>query len=251
MGSPRIHFNTITLSLLAVLLAAILQACASANVSSRHQPDRRADGVPVNELSDGIVPVSRAYGQTCCTRGEGTPKQEALAQAAIGFLGRWRIEVGGRRFTPDCAGLARGVYVSQDIDLYNGLAEPPPGFNGVRFIHQYVKQHGWLHYGPIVHVGDLVFFHNTWDFNRDGRFNDPLTHVGVVERIEDNGTVVFVSRVSDGVTRYRMNLKKPDTNRTADGRVLNDFMRRKGSRDPQAAQYLTGQLFAAFGTILQ
>ena len=227
----------------------MLEGCAANYSSSRYQPVRRADGAPVIELTDGIVPVGRVYGRTCCALGEGTPRQEALARAAIRLLGRSRIEVNGRRFTSDCVGLARGVYVSQDIDLYDGLEEPPRGFNGVRFIHQYVKQHGWLHYGPTVHAGDLVFFHNTWDFNRDGRFNDPLTHVGVVERIEDNGTIVLVSRVSEGVQRYRMNLREPDTHRAPDGRILNDFMRRKGFRDPHAAQYLTGQLFAAFGTL--
>jgi len=36
-----------------------------------------------------------------------------------------------------------------------------------------------------------------------------------------------------------------------DGRVLNDFMRRKGFGEPKATRYLTGQLFAAFGTLLQ
>ena len=104
---------------------------------------------------------------------------------------------------------------------------------------------------PELRAGDLVFFHNTWDFNGDGLVNDPLTHVGVVERVEGDGTVVFVSRVSRGIQRFRMNVRAPDTHRTSDGRVLNDFMRRKGTRDPQATQYLTGQLFAAFGTLLR
>jgi len=33
--------------------------------------------------------------------------------------------------------------------------------------------------------------------------------------------------------------------------MLNDFMRRKGFGEPKATRYLTGQLFAAFGTLLQ
>ena len=36
-----------------------------------------------------------------------------------------------------------------------------------------------------------------------------------------------------------------------EGRVLNDRIRRKGSGDSEATRYLTGQLFAAFGTVLQ
>lgn len=210
-----------------------------------------AEDADSTEFSEGVVPVSSARrAQACCTPVVGDPRQQALAQAAVRFLGRPRIDVNGQRFTFDCSGLARGVYRSQGIDLYEGASASDQA-NGVRLIYRYVKRHGRLHHGPAVPPGDLVFFHNTWDFNGDGRLNDLLTHVGVVERVEDDGTVVFVSRVSGGIERYRMNLRAPDTHLTSDGRVLNDFMRKKGSRDPHATRYLTGQLFAAFGTLLR
>jgi hypothetical protein len=203
-----------------------------------------------HELDQGMVLTTGTRGEICCALDNGIPGQQALAQAAVGFLGRSRIEVNGRRYTPDCSGLVRGVYATQRIDLYGGLGELDGG-NGVGRIYTHVVQHGRIHYGPTVHPGDLVFFHNTWDFNMDGFPNDPLTHVGVVEGVELDGTVVFVSWVTAGIERYRMNLQKPDTHKTADGRVLNDFMRRKGFGDPKATRYLTGQLFAAFGTLLQ
>lgn len=244
MTSPRASRTKLP-SLLAVLFAALLQACAMAAPSGKHQMDTRSD-----ELSDDVFPVRGAEGRTCCDIVVETPKQQALVQVAVGFVGSSRIEVGGRRFTFDCSGLVRGVYVTQGIDLYDGLGELDGG-NGVGRIYGHVVRHGRIHYGPTVHPGDLVFFHNTWDFNRDGRFNDPLTHVGLVERVESDGTVVFVSRVSGGIERYRMNLRKPNTHRTSDGRVLNDFLRKKGSSDSHATQYLTGQLFAAFGTLIR
>ena len=238
MASPGALSRT-TLILLASLLAAALQACVTT--------DGRQPGLS-NE-PDVMVPTTGTRGEICCSMADRIPVQEALAQAAVGLLGRSRIEVGSRQFTSDCSGLARGVYVTQRIDLYSSLGELDGG-NGVGRIYTHVMQHGRIHYGPTVHPGDLVFFHNTWDFNRDGFPNDPLTHVGVVERVELDGTVVFVSWVSAGAERYRMNLQEPDTHKTADGRVLNDFMRRKGLGDPKATRYLTGQLFAAFGTIL-
>lgn len=238
------------LGLLAVLLAATFQGCAAADLSSRRWPDPLVGGMSLDALNAGIVPVRETRGRACCTMAAGTQRQEALARAAIGFLGRSRIAVGGRRLTYDCAGLARGVYFSQGVDLYDSLGEIKGG-NGVGRIYGHVMRHGRIHYGPTVHPGDLVFFHNTWDFNGDGLVNDPLTHVGVVERVDSDGTVVFVSRVSRGIQRFRMNVRAPDTHRTSDGRVLNDFMRRKGSRDPHATKYLTGQLFAAFGTLLR
>ena len=105
-----------------------------------------------------------------------------------------------------------------------------------------------MHQGPIARPGDLVFFDNTWDYNGDGLVNDPLTHVGIVERQEQDGTVIFISRVAGAIQRYRMNLALPHVHRTAEGRVLNDHIRRKDFRDPADTTYLTGQLFAAFGS---
>jgi hypothetical protein len=94
-----------------------------------------------------------------------------------------------------------------------------------------------------------VFFDNTWDFNQDGVLNDALTHVGIVESVERNGTVVFISRVTNAIERYRMNLREPNATRASDGRLLNDYLRRRRSGDPLETGYLTGQLFAGFGTL--
>ncbi len=95
----------------------------------------------------------------------------------------------------------------------------------------------------------VVFLHNTWDANRERRVNDLWTHVGIVERVEANDTVVFISRVSRGIEGYRRNLKVPGKLRGDDGTLLNDFMRRRRRSDPPRTHYLTGQLFAAFGTV--
>ena len=94
----------------------------------------------------------------------------------------------------------------------------------------------------------MVFFDNTWDYNGDGLVNDPLTHVGIVERQERDGTIIFISRVAGAIERYRMNLALPHVHRTAEGRVLNDYIRRKDFDDPADTAYLTGELFAAFGS---
>jgi hypothetical protein len=143
--------------------------------------------------------------------------------------------------------VARAIYLVQGIDLYRG-DHPNPHANGVRLIYDHVRQYGRLHQGPTVSRGDLVFFDNTWDVNGDGLVNDPLTHVGVVERIEDDGTVVFISRVAGAIERYRMNLRQPHVHRAGNGRIVNDHLRRKHGSDGDGTGYLTGELFAAFGT---
>lgn len=224
------------LNILAALAAFVLQGCATVG------------NQPAQDEASAMALTTGTRGEICCVMANGVARQEALARTAVGLLGRSRVEVGGRRYTPDCSGLVRGVYASQRVDLYDGLGELDGG-NGVGRIYTHVVQHGRIHYGPTVHPGDVVFFHNTWDFNRDGLPNDPLTHVGVVEAVDRDGTVTFVSWVSAGIERYRMNLQKPDLHKNGDGRVLNDYMRRREPGDPHTARYLTGQLFAAFGTL--
>jgi hypothetical protein len=145
--------------------------------------------------------------------------------------------------------VTRAIFLEHGIDLYRSDINDLKG-NGVRLIHNHVRRHGVLHQGPEVHPGDLVFFDNTWDFNGDGRLNDPLTHVGVVERLEANGTVVFISRVANAIERYRMNLDQPHVHKTAQGLVLNDYIRRKLPTDPDHAAHLTGELFSFYGNLL-
>lgn len=220
---------------LMVLLVSGLLGCAANGLQPAQDPTT-------------VVPTMGARGARCCAMAKGLPRQTALAKTAVRFVGQSRVQVGGRNYAPDCSGFVRGVYSTQMVDLYGGLGELDGG-NGVGRIFTHVVEHGRIHYGPTVHPGDLVFFHNTWDFNRDGLPNDPLTHVGVVEKVDLDGTVVFVSSVSKGIQRYRMNLKHPDTHKAADGRVLNDFLRRKHFGDPRGTYYLAGRLFAAFGTL--
>ena len=232
------HARALVLILPVVFITGALQSCTMAGRQS------------VQDEVTMMVLTAGPRGGACCVLANGVARQAALARTAGGLVGRSRVEVGGRRYASDCSGLVRGVYATQRVDLYDGLGELDGG-NGVGRIYTHVVEHGRIHYGPTVHPGDLVFFHNTWDFNRDGLPNDPLTHVGIVETVERDGTVIFVSRVSAGVERYRMNLRQPGIHKTAEGRVLNDHMRRKGPGDPEPTRYLTGQLFAAFGTLLR
>ena len=183
----------------------------------------------------------------CCKTGEPSPSRADIVRTAARLVGADTIEVNGRRIVEDCAGVTRAIYLEHGIDLYAGGTADSKA-NGVRLIYAHLRQHGKLHHGPIPHSGDLVFFDNTWDLNGDGKLNDPLTHVGVVERVEPDGTVVFISRVADAIERYRLNLGLPHVHKTAEGRTLNDYIRRKRVTDPDDGGRLTGELFAFFGT---
>jgi hypothetical protein len=183
----------------------------------------------------------------CCGSVEHRPSRSAIVQTAAKLVGAKTITSNGRRIAYDCAGVTRAVFLAHGIDLYAG--EPSDSdANGVRIIHAHIQQQGRFHQGPVAHPGDLVFFNNTWDFNRDGKVNDPLTHIGIVERQEPNGTIIFISRVADAIERYHMNLSLPHVHKTSDGKILNDYLRRKDVIDPSDTGYLAGELFSQFAT---
>ena len=186
-------------------------------------------------------------GASCCKSVDASSRRAAIVQTASRLVGTRTIQANGKQISYDCAGVTRAIFLAHGIDLYDS-GSPDPKANGVRLIHHHIRQHGKFHQGPVVRPGDLVFFDNTWDYNGDGLVNDPLTHVGIIERQESDGTVVFISRVAGAIERYRMNLALPHVHRTAEGRVLNDYIRRKDIEDPSSTAYLTGELFSAFGT---
>lgn len=190
---------------------------------------------------------SPAVGPGCCRSVEASSRRAAIVQTASRLVGARMLQVNGKRIAYDCAGVTRAIYLEHGIDLYDS-GSPDPHANGVKLIHHHISRNGRVHKGPVVRPGDLIFFDNTWDYNGDGIANDPLTHVGIVERQEPDGTVVFISRVAGAIERYRMNTALPHVHKTADGRVLNDYIRRRDLDDPFNTPYLSGELFAGFGT---
>lgn len=89
-------------------------------------------------------------------------------------------------------------------------------------------------------VGDIVFFSNTWDANRNQAYDDNMTHVGVVLAVGSDGTAVFGhGNFSGGRTTSRLNMQRP-TDPT-----LNTAMRSATGGQP----YLAGQLVVGFATV--
>ncbi|HEX8820835.1 MAG TPA: CHAP domain-containing protein [Archangium sp.] len=172
-------------------------------------------------------------------------RREDVLTAARGLVGSSKVKLAGRSWPDDCTGFIEGVYARAGVSLRGAGVT---GDNGVTAIYRYARSHGRVYTRGQPKPGDLVFFRETYDRNRDGRRNDGLTHVGLVDGIEDDGTVVVIHRVKRGVVRYRMNLAKPGLQRDPrTGEVLNDMLRVPGAGK---APVLTGQLFAAFGSVL-
>jgi len=235
------------LFMMAVVAIATLVGCTAAPLPPRHPSASIEPAEPSVSVTRPNPSISAK--RSCCQATLPGPSRSAIVRTAAKLVGATTIMSEGRRIAYDCAGVTRAIFLKHGIDLYDGSTGPPDA-NGVRLIHAHMQQHGRLHQSPIPHRGDLVFFDNTWDFNGDGELNDPLTHVGVVERIDSDGTVIFISRVAAAIQRYRMNLSRPHLHKAADGRILNDYLRRKHPTDPDDSGRLTGELFSFFGTRL-
>jgi cell wall-associated NlpC family hydrolase len=142
----------------------------------------------------------------------------------------------------DCSGLVRLAYQSVGIELLSHGTLP--GENAVSAMYRRAQRAGALH-RRTPRPGDLIFFRETYDRNRDGERNDGLTHVAVIEAVEKDGTVVFVHRGGSGVKRSRMNLRLPAKHRV-EGRILNDYLRR--AEGEQRAR-LTSELFSGYASV--
>jgi cell wall-associated NlpC family hydrolase len=177
--------------------------------------------------------------------------RQKLVKSAAALLGkRWThgTRVRGKPFRYDCSGTVGRICWENGIDLYR-RASSYPGANGVKIIYNTYHHEGRLYFTKVPRPGDLVFFDNTYDRNRDGRWNDKLVHIGIVEKIDADNTITFIHHCSKGVSRYRMNLFFPDTYQR-DGRVLNSFIRRKRpGQDPAGSSYVAGSFFAGFASI--
>jgi len=178
--------------------------------------------------------------------------QARLAARGASLLGqgRDRFQVAGETFNGDCSGFVEAAYELEGIRLRRILqAAAPREASAVAAAWIAAGKQGTRWRGAEwPSPGDLVFFDDTWDRNGNGRRDDPLTHVGLVEWVDVDGTVTFLHRGGQGVTRGQLNLRRPSVARDEDGRSLNAPLRVRTGKDDDAPA-LAGQLFVGYGRI--
>lgn len=160
---------------------------------------------------------------------------QEVAESVAALVGKNRLVVNGKTYRDDCSGLVMAAYARTGRSLAGGSAD----------MFALAKELDVLHRKKLPEPGDVAFFDDTWDKNGNGRRDDELSHVAIVERVEEDGTIVLVHRGSKGVVRIRMNLREPHVGRREDGVVLNDGLR-AGKDD--GGPRLTGELWRAFGS---
>jgi hypothetical protein len=172
---------------------------------------------------------------------------EAVLAAARAALGESRPELDGRPLPTDCSGFVRGLYTKAGVDLFS---EAKPWDNGVRAMVRWIERHGQMHRRKVPAPGDLVFFHDSYDRNGDGKLNDRFTHMGLVEEVLPDGTALIIHATNHGIVREPMNLMRPHEAKDSQGREINAILRRKTAEDSPGTPRLMSELFAGFGRVL-
>jgi hypothetical protein len=166
------------------------------------------------------------------------PAPTAIAEAATAFVGAKALLVDGERYRWDCSGLVEASLASAGCAFKGSSA----------MLFDQAKEERVLHRRRIPTPGDIAFFDDTHDRNGNGRLDDPLSHVAVVESVAADGTITMVHVGSKGVVRLTMNLRHPEDRTDAAGKVLNDNLRARGKNDSPRTRYLTGELWVAFAS---
>jgi hypothetical protein len=159
------------------------------------------------------------------------------------------FKVGSDSFTSDCIGFVETVYHKVGIPFRDVMSMVnQEGGSAVRTAYIAVKKYGILFKDETTpEPGDLIFWDNTFDYDRDGRYDDPLTHIGMVAEVLPDGTVKYIHRGGKGVSYGYMNITTPEISKNEAGEAVNSQLRVKGKHDAKTVKYRSGELFVAFG----
>ena len=88
-----------------------------------------------------------------------------VASSSLSMVGKTKLQVNGSLYRYDCSGLVEAVYASAGLFLKGNVI----------MMYEQAREQGVLHKRN-PQLGDLVFFDNSYDRNKNGRRDDKLTH---------------------------------------------------------------------------
>ncbi len=177
--------------------------------------------------------------------------QKKLVEGAEMLVGKTNIALGDKVFSSDCSGTIRAIYFYAGIDLVSQFGRYTG--NGVTRIYKMLEEENLLYDTPFPAPGDLLFWDNTYDRNGDGKWNDMLTHIGMVTEARRDGAIRYVHfhYGANSVIIENMNLLTPNIFKKAVGGksvIVNAPMRiREKSTEYPLSRGLTSHLYRIFG----
>jgi hypothetical protein len=149
---------------------------------------------------------------------------------AQSLVGHREIVVDGRDYGPGCSALVRAAFDSAGKPL------PADARSAVALL-DFARGRGAVKTGIRSAPGDVVFLAD--------RPGGPPVHVGLVSRVDPDGTTTVLHRLARGVSRMRVNLGYPgQVSDPATGKRLNDTLQVGKSTTP------AGSLVVGVATLL-
>lgn len=174
--------------------------------------------------------------------------QAKIVEGAELYVKTQNIPTGKRKFAKDCSGVVSAIYYYAGIDLQKYYSSYSG--SGTERIYKTLKARNLLKKTWLPAIGDIVFWDNTYDRNKNGKADDNLTHLGIVVSIDKKGNIVYAhDHYREGVIFENMNLRLKDTYTTDSGSnsvVINSPMRMRNSSTGDH-NWLASQLFHIFG----
>ncbi|TVQ25502.1 MAG: CHAP domain-containing protein [Spirochaetaceae bacterium] len=239
------------LGVLALLaLGTLLSACAMMPVSIEFGSG--AGG----SFAIGSGGVSADHTQTVAVDRRGTDAHSAqlsdrqirILRAAEDILRTQSFVVNGYRYSYDCTGTILAIYAMAGLNVVDLF--PRYTGNGVARLYAIARDYDLLYDTVYPAPGDLIFWDNTYDRAGDKRWNDDLTHVGMVISVDANGQIEYLHHhYTQGVVVDRMNLRDPETHLGPGGIVVNSPMRMRSHRYINPDQWLASHLYRRMGAL--
>ena len=136
------------------------------------------------------------------------PRRDTAFGTDLAHAAEHWLEHTPKGFRNDCSGFV--------MASYDRAGEPVVG--NTRSLWADAEAEKRTHARKRPDPGDLVFFDNTYDRNGNGRRDDPLTHIGIVLDVDDDGTIAVAhGGTSKGRTLLYMNLYTPAVRRDDEG----------------------------------
>lgn len=168
------------------------------------------------------------------------------ARNLIGYKGR-SIQIKGRTFRYDCSGFVAACYYAGGLKLNKIVPSKNRSKNLAFSIYKSTKTVRWKNKKKKPIPGDLIFFDNTYDRNKNKKWDDRATHVGIVEKVFPDGRIYWIHLVRKGIVRYVSHLGRPKLY-VKNKIKFNDFLRRRPKADKNKGRYLSGNLFSSFAS---
>lgn len=172
--------------------------------------------------------------------------QRKLIDSAYSLLGKKSLKFDKRSFNWDCSGTVLATYYKTDsLNFYDEYLQESGG--GVNKMYNLAVKKDALFTDRLPEPGDLIFWDNTYDKNHNKKWDDLLTHVGIVIEVNKSGQITYMHHdYAKGIVKGYMNLNKPNVYTDENNNVINSSMRMKKDRYLNPSKWLSSHLFVGF-----